>query len=70
MDEKKYTVPEAAKIVGISPSLLYQLCQEQLIPHYRVGGRGRRGKILLSHADIEAFMQTCRVEEHPLVRRG
>jgi excisionase family DNA binding protein len=68
VEETKYTVSEAARILGVSPSLLYQLCQEQLIPHYRIGGKGRRGKILLSLADIEAFMQTCRVDVHPLMR--
>lgn len=70
MEERKYTVNEAAKVVGVSPSLLYKLCQEQLIPHFRVGGKGRRGKILLSLADINVFMQTCRVEVHPLARNG
>ena len=68
MDDKKYPVKDAAKLAGVSASLLYQICHDRLIPHYRVGGKGRRGKILLRLADIETFMQTCRVEVHPLLR--
>lgn len=64
--ERLLTIAEAARRLGVSASLMYRCCQEQLIPHYRVGGKGRRGKILLSPADLDAFMMTCRVGRHPL----
>ena len=65
MDDKKYTIAEAAKIAGVSASLLYQLCNDREIPHWRIGGKGRRGKILLSLADLESFMASCRVRAGP-----
>ena len=55
------TVREAAKRAGVSPALIYQWCQEHRLPHYRLGGRGRRGKITIEPADLDAFLQTCKV---------
>jgi excisionase family DNA binding protein len=67
MPEKLLTVDEAASTAGVSPSLVYVWCQEQLLPHFRFGTRGRRGKILIAPADLDAFMQSCRVGVHPLL---
>jgi excisionase family DNA binding protein len=67
MSEKLLTVVEAAAIAGVSPSLVYGWCAEQLLPHYRFGTKGRRGKILISPAELETFMQSCRVGSHPLL---
>ena len=50
------TVNETAKRIGISASKLYQLASARRIAHYRIGG-----KIVFSDADIDAFLQTCRV---------
>ena len=50
------TVREAAKRIGISASKLYQLLAAKRISHYRIGG-----KIVLSEADVEHFLETCRV---------
>jgi excisionase family DNA binding protein len=66
-DELLVTVSEAARRLNVSPSLVYQWCEEQLLTHYRFGGKGRRGKILLAPADLEQFMQACRVGHHPLL---
>lgn len=33
----------------------------------RLGAGGRRGRILIDPADLQAFMQECRVETHPLL---
>jgi excisionase family DNA binding protein len=62
MSEKKLTPKEAADQAGVSISMIYQLCDERRLTHYRVGGRGRRGKILVDPADLEALMQTLKVE--------
>ncbi len=67
MAEKLLTVVEAASIAGVSPSLIYGWCAELLLPHFRFGTKGRRGKILISPAELETFMQSCRVETHPLL---
>lgn len=50
------SVKAAAARSGLSPSLLYQLCREKRLRHYRVGGRGRRGRLLLDEADLKAFL--------------
>jgi excisionase family DNA binding protein len=31
------TVPQAAQIMGVSPQLVYFLCQEKIIPSIKVG---------------------------------
>ncbi len=56
------TVKEAAKKLEISASLAYALIADGRLPHLRIGARGRRGKILLRDADIEKFLELCRVD--------
>ncbi len=56
------TVKEAARRLGLSPSLIYQLCNERLLPHYRLGGKGKRGAIRIEEADLSAFLASCRQE--------
>ena len=55
-DDHTMTVPEVAKILGISASKLYQLVAGRRIAHYRVGG-----KILFMAEDVAAYLATCRV---------
>jgi excisionase family DNA binding protein len=55
------TVKEAAERLEISVSLTYQLLADGRLPHLRIGGRGRRGKIIIKEEDIRAFLATCRV---------
>src|SRR5215469_5522592 len=64
------TVREAAERAGVSESLIYLLCDERRLPHYRPGGKGKRGKILIDPRDLDAYMQSCRVdaEERPQVK--
>ena len=61
------TVKEAGKLASLSPALIYQLCREQRLVHYRFGTEGKRGKILIDPKDLEQFMRQCRVERHPLL---
>ena len=58
----RLTVREAAKRAGVCPSLVYHWCSAKLLSHYRVGGMGRRGKIVIDDADLESFLQKFRVE--------
>ena len=64
------TVAEAAEHAGVSQSLIYMLCNERRLPHYRPGGNGKRGKILIDPRDLDAFMASCRIgaDEQPEVK--
>jgi excisionase family DNA binding protein len=55
------TPAEAADRLGVSLSLIYQLCAERRLPHYRIGGDRRRGKIVIDEKDLDAFLAGCRV---------
>lgn len=57
------TVKQAAERANVSTALVYQWCNERRLPHYRLGGKGRRGKLLIDPADLDAFMRSLRVEE-------
>lgn len=57
----KLTPQQAAERLGVSRSLIFQLCREQRLTHYRVGGRGKRGRILIDEADLDALLTECRV---------
>ncbi len=59
------SVKEAAERVGVSPALVYQWCDERRLAHFRFGGRGRRGKILIDPADLDAFLLTQKVTPRP-----
>jgi excisionase family DNA binding protein len=56
------TVKQAAAHAGVSESLIYQWCDERRLVHYRVGGVGKRGKILVDPADLDGFMASLKVE--------
>ncbi len=66
MTERLLTAKEAAVRAGVSASLVYQWCRDELLPHYRFGTQGRRGKILIAPEDLDAFMRQCRVDRHAL----
>jgi excisionase family DNA binding protein len=55
------TVKQAAQREGVSPQMIYRLCEERRLPHYRIGSRGRRGKILIDEADLAGFLASCKV---------
>lgn len=62
-NKRRYMTPsEAAEFVGISASLIYQLVEERRLSHYRVGGKGKRGKILIDPEDLSAFLEAQKVE--------
>lgn len=39
LDQKRLTVSEAAKYLGVSDFALYAMCREGTIPHYKIGTR-------------------------------
>ncbi len=56
------TVKQVADRLRVSASLVYSWCEDHLLPHYRMGGKGRRGKILVEEAALEAFLQEHKVD--------
>jgi excisionase family DNA binding protein len=61
----KLTVKQAAGRAGVSPALVYRWCDERRLPHYRCGGRGRRGRILIDPVDLDAFLETLKITPRP-----
>jgi excisionase family DNA binding protein len=61
----KLNPTEAARQAGVSVQLIYRWCQERRLAHYRCGGRGRRGRILIDPADLDAFLQSLKVTPCP-----
>jgi excisionase family DNA binding protein len=55
-------VQQVAERLGISASLVYQLCAEGLLTHLRLGGKDKRGRVMVEEADLMAFIQQCRRE--------
>jgi excisionase family DNA binding protein len=60
------TVKQVAARLRISASLVYSWCEDHLLPHYRMGGKGKRGKILIEEAALNIFLQSRRVEGTPV----
>jgi excisionase family DNA binding protein len=54
------TVKQAAQRLEISPSLCYRLIEEKRLTCVRIGGMGRRGKIIVTEDDIKRFMESLR----------
>ena len=55
------TVKTAAERMGISDSLVYELCACGSLRHVRIGRPGSRGCIRITDADIEAFLASQKV---------
>lgn len=55
------TVAQAAERLGISDSLVYELCASGALPHVRLGRPGRRGVIRLDPVDLDAFLASQKV---------
>jgi excisionase family DNA binding protein len=55
------TVKVAAERMGISDSLVYELCACGSLPHVRIGRPGSRGCIRITQADIDAFLASQKV---------
>ena len=58
------TVKETAECLKLSVGCVYQLLAERRLPHLRIGCG--RGAIRIREEDLIAFLDGCRVEQHPL----
>jgi excisionase family DNA binding protein len=56
------TVKQAAARIGVSQSLVYELCQDGIIKHTRHGRPGRRGTIRISDEAVAEYMAACERE--------
>jgi len=52
------TVKQVSERLLISASLVYSWCEDHLLAHYRMGGKGKRGRILIEEAALDAFLQS------------
>ena len=59
------TPKQAAARIGVSDSLIYEWCSSGLLPHYRFGRPGHRGKILIDEKELDALLAACRQEARP-----
>ena len=51
----KLTPKEAAERARVSLSLIYTFVSEGRLAHYRLGGGGKRGRILIDSTDLDAL---------------
>ncbi len=51
----KITAKQAAIRAGVSLSLIYLWCDQRLLPHFRVGSKGKRGRILIEDSEAGRF---------------
>jgi excisionase family DNA binding protein len=58
----KLTVKQAAARGGVSAQLIYQLCEQRRLRHYRVGGRQRPGS---REVVGQEGARSGRAERHP-----
>ena len=54
-------VKAAAERMGISESLVYELCACGALPHVRIGRPGSRGCIRLTEGDIQEYLASQKV---------
>src|SRR5215510_2503015 len=57
-----FSVKQAAEHAGVSAALVYGWVSSGLLAHFRLGAKGRRGKIAIAEADLDALLASLRVE--------
>jgi hypothetical protein len=55
------TVRQAAQRACVCPSIVYGWVATKVLAHFRLGAPGKRGKIVISEQDLDAFLQSQRV---------
>jgi excisionase family DNA binding protein len=55
------TVAEAAKRATVSEGLIRQWVREGTLPHFRLGAKGKRGKILIQTEDLDGVLANFKV---------
>ena len=55
------TVREVARILHVSPSLVYQLVETRKLASHRIGNRN--GAIRIAPSDLDNYLARCRAEQ-------
>ena len=63
--DKLLNVSQVAERAGVSGWLVRAWIRGGELPHYRLGKRGKRGRISIDPADLERFLRSRRVETAP-----
>ncbi len=50
------TPRQVANRLCISLSLVYQLCRQQQLKHYRFGAEGKRGRIRIEESEVDRYL--------------
>ena len=61
----KLSVRQVTERAGVSLNLVYGWVRDRRLPHYRVGTTGKRGRILIDEADLDAFLESLKVGSAP-----
>ncbi len=61
-------IKSAAERLGISQSLVYELCAAGSLPHVRIARPGSRGIIRIDAADLDGFIAQQKVYSKPAAR--
>ena len=71
MAESFLTPAQLAKKYPISRSTIYSVCQDGLLPHYRIPAkRGSRGKYIVKESEFLAWLEANRQESRDLADDG
>ena len=46
------TPKQVSEQLGVSDSLVYEWCGQGLLPHFRFGRKGKRGKVMIEQSDL------------------
>jgi len=57
------TVQQVAVRLNVCDDLVYDWCNSGMLPHFRLGRKGRRGGIRIEEGALEAFLTTQKQEE-------
>jgi excisionase family DNA binding protein len=55
------TVAEAAVHARVSEAMIRQWVAEGTLPHYRLGAKGKRGKIMIEESDLDGVLASFKV---------
>jgi len=59
------TVAEAAAHATVSEGLIRQWVKEGTLPHFRLGAKGKRGKIMIAVEDLDGLLVSFKVSHQP-----
>ena len=59
------TVRQAAARASVCERIVRNWIRSGILPHYRIGATGRRGKIMIDESDLDALMASFRVDSGP-----